>query len=71
MKLFMAVTADEYELPLYVAERVRELAEWHGIGVDAVHQAIYRYERDANRKRQIHPGLGVRFCRVEVDDDDE
>lgn len=29
--LWMAVTADEYELPLYVADTARELAEQYGV----------------------------------------
>ena len=71
MTLFLAVTADKYELPLYVAETRREMAQWHGVSIDAIASAMYRYERDADRRKQLHPQSGVRFCRVEVDDDDE
>lgn len=71
MTLFLAVTADKYELPLYVATSAAEMARWQGVSVNAIHTAVYRYIHGAHRRKQLHPQFGVRFCRVEVDDDEE
>lgn len=70
MTLYLAVTADEYELPVFVTNSRAEMARWQGVSIDAIAQAVYRYERGSNRKKQHHPQLGFRFCRVEVDDDE-
>lgn len=39
-KLYMAVETDEYELPLYVADTSRELADWSGFSIGYVLSAI-------------------------------
>ena len=71
MTLYLAVTADELELPVYVATSAAEMARWQGVSVNAIHTAVYRYTQGAHRKKQAHPQFGVRFCRVEVEDDEE
>lgn len=71
MTLYLAVTADEYELPLYVTTNVPDMARWQGVGLNAIYTAIYRYEHGSNRKKQTNPRFHVRFCRVEVEDDEE
>lgn len=37
---YMTVTADEYELPIYVADTVEELAEHYGISVGTIYTAV-------------------------------
>ncbi len=63
MKLYMAVTADEYELPLMVTNSAAFLAETFGIKLNTVYIEI---AQGANGKRR-----GFRFVRVEVDEDEE
>lgn len=37
MTLYMAVTADEYELPLFVTESAKDMAQWAGIQVNTLY----------------------------------
>lgn len=72
MTLYLAVTADEYELPLYVADSCKEMAKWFGVDGDWISSAICRYNRRRGkspdqRKEVNYPGK-TRFCRIEVDD---
>lgn len=46
MTLYMAVTPDELELPLYVTDSVQSMAWWTGLQVSSVHQMCSR-----NRKK--------------------
>lgn len=41
-KIFMAVTADEYELPIAIANSVRELAQMLGIPFSTVRGSMFR-----------------------------
>lgn len=41
MVVYMAVETDKYELPLYVADTTRELAEWANIPVRTARKYIY------------------------------
>lgn len=61
-KLYMAVETDKYELPLYVADTSRELADWSGFSIGYVLSAI----------AHGYPGKksGMKFLRVEVDGED-
>ena len=58
-KLYMAVETDKYELPLFVADTSRELADWSGFGIGYVLSSI----------AHDYPGkkTGMKFLRVEVD----
>lgn len=72
MTLYLAVTADKYELPLYVADTCKEMAKWYGVSGQKISTAISNYNRiwgkNPNRERKINrPGV-VRFTRVEVED---
>ena len=58
-KLYMAVETDEYELPLYVADTSRELADWSGLSIGYVLSAI---SHGYSGKKS-----GMRFLRVEVE----
>ena len=72
MTLYLAVTADKYELPLYVTDTRKEMADWYGVPVALITQAISNYKRrwgnGLNKERkQPRPGA-VLFTMVEVDD---
>lgn len=52
--LWMCVEADEYELPLIVADSARELAEAVGLSVDTVTVSAYRgYNGKASGRRFV------------------
>lgn len=61
MKLYMAVTPDEYELPIAVCKDIHELAKVFGIKPQSVSEAISK-----NR-----PGkkTGAKFIRIEIEED--
>ncbi len=60
MKLYMAVTADKYELPLIVSSKRQELADYAGVTVRTVDSSISRHEKGTR--------TGIRFIKIMVDD---
>lgn len=44
---WLFVTTDKYELPIYVADTIEELAAWQGVKVKSIVQAVSRYEHGA------------------------
>ena len=44
MTIYMQVTSDKYELPVAVADSVKELAEHEHITISAIYSAISNYE---------------------------
>lgn len=62
MKLYMAVTADEYELPLCIEDSAKKLSDHTGIKYPTIRAAISRG----------HDGryLGMKFVMVKVDEND-
>lgn len=58
MKLYLSVTSDKYELPLYVAKSPRELAEVYGIKESSVLERIARKETGEKK--------GYKFLRIDV-----
>lgn len=60
MRLYMAVTADEYELPLIVSDKVKDIAKYAGTGERNIYQGIYH--NFPGRKTKI------KFVRVDVND---
>lgn len=58
MKLYMAVTADKYELPCVVVDTATQLAELYGLAPANLHRYI--------RQRNIRKKQGVMFIKVEV-----
>ncbi|MGL6221321.1 MAG: hypothetical protein ACRC36_25050 [Lacrimispora sphenoides] len=58
-KLYLVVSPDEYELPLFVADSSRELADWSGFSINYVLSAI---SHDYAGKKS-----GMKFQRIEVD----
>ena len=59
MKLYIAVTADKYELPMAVADTQRELGKMTGKSEKQVCEAI--------NKKMNGTRTGVKFLRVDVD----
>ena len=57
-KLYLVITADEYELPLGVYDSIADMARAYGLAYTPVKQAI-RKGHDGSRS-------GHRFIRVEV-----
>ena len=43
--LFIKVTKDKYELPLYVADGCSELAKYEGKSANAIYSSICHYEK--------------------------
>ena len=69
--LWLAVTADDYDLPLAVENTAAELARRLGVSEDTVRVMEYRgkNERYRRTKKGPMPGFGVRYKvrKVEVD----
>ena len=61
MKLYMAVTADELELPLSVCDTAGELAEKMGDSRKNIHNKI--------SKQRSGTISGIKYVKVVVDDD--
>ena len=59
MKLYLEVTADKYELPLIVADSVKELAAKCGSNPNTIHK-YFNHVKNGKIKRP-------RFIKVEVD----
>lgn len=58
-KLYLAVSADQYELPLAVFDTSHELADWSGYGIMYVLSAItHNYSGEKS---------SMQFLRVEVE----
>lgn len=57
--LYIAVTADEYELPVAVFDNIRDLSRWAQTSTSAAYNAITR--RTARKKG---PAAGCRFIRL-------
>ncbi len=62
MKIYMAVTPDRLELPVAVADAALPLAVLFGVTKNYVHSAI--------SKRNPGKKLGVKFVRVDIEEDD-
>lgn len=60
MRLYIAVTADEYELPLYVAESATELASFLGCGKSNIYKGV----KLENYRRR----LGCKIIKTEIGD---
>lgn len=72
MTLYLAVTADKYELPLYVADSRQEMSNWSGVSKEKITMAICNYNRNwgrrHDRQRKVDFPNKTLFVRVEVDD---
>ena len=63
-KVYMAVTADKYELPWFTADTVAEMAERLGVRPNSVHRLIH-----CGAVRRNGLLKGCRVIRVEVEDE--
>lgn len=61
MKVYMAVTADKYELPIAIFDSVYGLARWTGRKRKDIHSAISKGAKDQKLK--------CRYIKVEVNDE--
>ena len=61
--LWMAVTADEYELPLVIEDTAAALARRLGVSENTVRTVDYRGKNERYRKTRKGPmpGFGVRY----------
>lgn len=50
MTLYMEVTTDKYELPVAVADSVRELAELRGVNRYTIFKALWQVKNGINNK---------------------
>lgn len=62
MKVYMAVTADKFELPIAVFDSISNLMLWSKRTKASLHSAILRHNKDSR--------LGCLYVKVEVDDED-
>ena len=62
MKLYMAVTADKYELPLVISRRIQDVAEYANAPLSSVFSGI---TKNVSGKRR-----GIKFVKVEIDEGD-
>ena len=70
MKLYLAVTHDKYELPLYVADTPMEMAEWMGTTYANVLSCCSRNENSGIAKSNRPGEIRLRRVIIEEDDDD-
>ena len=70
MMLYLAVTPDELELPLYVAGTIEELAAWAGIKVKTVREQCSRNKNKppSNRKKGGGQGRKYRLRKIEMEE---
>ena len=67
MTLYMMVTRDKYELPMIVTESTRELADFSGVSLNAIHSAIINKK---NNSRKFSKFVKVEIDPFEHDEDD-
>ena len=68
--LYMAVTCDEYELPLFVADNIEDLAAWAGVKVKTAKEKISRNAKKEpfKPKKQINKH---RLRRLLIEEEDK
>ena len=62
MKLYMGVTPDKYELPLFVADSLKELSKMSGFDYDSIRHRISKKSSGRNK--------GIKFIRIEFEEKD-
>ena len=69
MTLYLAVTPDELELPLYVADSIEEMAEWAAVKVKTVREQC---SRNKNKPPEARKGGGAgrnyRLRKIEMEE---
>ena len=51
--MYMAVTTDEYELPLATGDTARELGKLVGVSANLIHSSISKKQTGTTRKNEI------------------
>ena len=64
MKLWMAVTDDKYEFPIYVADTPSELSKQLNIKMST----IYQHKRDLTNKFRANKGYKIVMVNLEDED---
>lgn len=67
MKLYMLITADEYELPIAVRDTVDEIANLIGRNKYDVYSTISR----KSASQQTYNGFKYKIIKVDVDEEDD
>lgn len=62
MKIYMGVTPDKYELPIFVADSLKELAEMSGFDYDSVRHLI--------SKRSSGKNKGIKFIKITLEEEE-
>lgn len=62
MKLYMGVTPDKYELPIFVADSLKELSKMSGFDYDSVRHLI--------SKRSSGKNKGIKFIRIKIEEEE-
>ena len=60
-KLYLAVTPDEFELPLFVADTAKELGDHYGVTANVISSSISHQKNGRTS--------GRKFIRVEIDEE--
>lgn len=70
MKLYIAATPDEYELPIFVACSAAELARMCGCDAQHIYQAVKNQRRPTKdgKPHKTQKRTKYKFFAVEVDD---
>ena len=61
MKLYMAVTADKYELPLAISRRIQDIAVYANAPISSIYSGITKGVSGKQR--------GIKFVKVEIDEE--
>lgn len=67
MRVYMLVTADEYELPLAVRDTAVEIAELLGWQTNEVFQAVRR----KSVSQEKYNGFRYKIIKIKVDDEED
>lgn len=59
--LYMAVTRDKYELPVFVASRCKEIAVWAGVTESGMNKAIHNKNYGRNK--------GIKYIKVTIEEE--
>lgn len=62
MKLYMGVTPDKYELPLFVADSLKELSKMSGFDYDSIRHRISKRSSGRNK--------GVKFIKITIEEEE-
>lgn len=69
MTLYLAVTGDQYELPLFVSESVHSMAAWAGVKVGTVRTAVWK-NRNKPPFLPNQMTCKFRFRKIDIEEDE-